>query len=225
MLAFVHEPPRSRRPWSDILAELERRHREQTGPRWHLVQVVGPASRDRHAVEWLSLRGYEPYYPMVRTMRRLPQRQLSRRQRRDRVSVMRQVLEPMFSHYVLVRFDQRVAGWRDIFFAVGVKGIVCEQGRPVPIADDLIERLKAAEVDGAIPGATPAAEIFRLGQLVEVIDGPFQAFRGEIHRIRTMSIDGLDYDARMTVTLNLFGRLTPAQFDACQLIPVNLSAI
>jgi len=217
-------PSRSNRPWREVLADLEAHHRAQKGPRWHLVQVIG-GQRDKKAVEWLRLRGYEPYYPQIRTWRRPPLRFLAPSQRRTG-RVMREKLEAMFLHYVFARFDPMRGGWRDILWAVGVAGIACEQGRPVPIADDLIERLKAAEVDGAIPGDTPASEVFRLGQLVEVAEGPLAPFRGEIEKIRCgTSIANLDTGARITVALEIFGRLTPTELDAYQIVPVNLSAI
>lgn len=215
----MHEPMR---PWREIIADLAARHRAQKGPRWHLVQVAG-GERDRRAVEWLRLRGYEPYYPMIRTLRRPALRFLSPRQRKHAADIMRAVITPMFSRYVFARFDPACGGWRDVRWAVGVVGIACEQGRPVPIADELIARLKAAEVDGAIPGWTPAAQVFRLGQLVELLDGPLASLRGLVEKIRTGTIDDLDMTARVTVALEIFGRLTPVEVDACQIVPVNFS--
>jgi transcription antitermination factor NusG len=211
------------RAWSEVLLDLQARHRAQTGPRWHLVQVAA-GERDRRAVEWLRLRGFEPYYPQVRLLRRPPLRQVTIRQRRLAGRIMRAVLEPMFRRYVFARFDPQ-RGWRDILWVAGVMGIACEAGRPVPIADDLIDRLRAAEVDGAIPGETPASEVFRLGQLVEVCEGPLAPFRGEVEKIRVQTIGDLDMATRVTVCLEIFGRLTPVELDSSHLTPVNLSAI
>jgi transcriptional antiterminator NusG len=219
----MQEKPNPMRPWHDVLAELEARHRAQTGPRWHLVQVA-PGERDKHAREWLKRRGYEVYYPVVRSMRRPAASSMSRKQRAQG-RAMREVLEPMFRRYLFTRFDMKVGGWRDIFRAKGVTGMACEGNLPVPISDDLIARLRATEVDGAIPGETPASEIFHIGQLVEVVEGPFAMFRGTVERINSSTIDGLDSQIRITVAIDIFGRLTPAEFDACQIDPVNLAAI
>lgn len=214
-------PPRSNRSWQEVCADREARHGAQKGLRWHVVQVVG-GQRDLRAVEWLKLRGYEPYYPQLRVLRRPALRFLAPSQRRTVGRVMRQVLEPLFRRYVFARFDPSRGGWRDILWAVGVVGIACEHGRPVPIADDLIARLRAAEVDGAIPDETPAAEVFHLGQLVEVVEGPLTSYRGEIERIRCETIGRLDMPTRITVLLEVCCRAT---LDAYQLGPVNLSAI
>jgi len=216
-------PPKSNRPWSDVLVELEGRHRAQTGPRWYLVQCA-PGETDKHVCDWLKRNEYEHYYPQVRTMRLAQRRKLSQAQRRARIAVMREVLEPMFRRYVFTRFDMHTPGWREVFDVAGVKGIACEGGRYAPISDDLIARLRAAEVDGAIPGSIPASQIFHLGQLVEVIEGPFASFRGEIKLIRTATIDGVDSPVRLTAAINIFGRLTPAEFELWQVEPVNIAA-
>lgn len=214
---------RSARSWSDVVIELEAAHRAIRGPRWHLVQMCA-GFRDRQAVEWLRRRGFHPYYPLLRTLARPPLRLLSRRQRKAGVPVLRQVLKPLFPRYCFVRFDRAVGGWRDIFAASGVTGIVCEHNQPVPIADDLIERLLMHEVDGAIPGDTPACLVFRVGQLVEITEGPLSHLRGEIEKIRTETIDGLDYGVRMTVLVDIFGRFTPVELGAEQIDAVGIGS-
>jgi hypothetical protein len=73
---------------AEVVTELEARHRAQRGPRWHLMQRA-PGETDRHAVDWLGRHGYEVYYPLLRSMRRVPRKRLSHQQRRARVAVMR----------------------------------------------------------------------------------------------------------------------------------------
>jgi transcription antitermination factor NusG len=211
------------RPWRDVVAEMEARHRAQRGERWHLVQVAA-GQRDAHVVDWLGKRGYETYYPTLRSLRRVSRKRLSQSQRRARVTVMKPVLEPMFGRYIFTRFDIADGKWRDIFEFHGAAGIVCEHNMPVPISDTLIARLRGAEVDGAIPGGTPAAELFRVGQFVEALEGPFAGFRGEIELIKSAPIDGVDTPIRLTVAIQIFGRLTPTEFEPQQVEPVNLSA-
>lgn len=206
------------RAWSDVAAELEASDRSRHGRRWHLVQMcAGPGRKDRSAITWLARRGYEPYYPMLRTLRRPPQRHLSHKQRQSKIPVVRQVLTAMFPHYCFVRFDRYHDHWRDVFGLFGVRGLVCEHNLPVPIADDLIERLRACEVDGAIPGETPATEIFRLGEVVEVVDGPFRRMRGHIEKINGHTIDGIDSGVRITILVEGFGRSTSVELDGAQI--------
>lgn len=231
MLGRQLAPPLSTRPWCEVITDLEARHRAQTGPRWHLVQVAG-GERDAHAVKWLKYRGYEPYYPMIRSLRPVvPMRQLSKKQRKalregDLTAAMtRVVLRPFLHRYCFCRFDPRSRGWQDVLKLSGVTGLMTRAGAPVMIADALIEGIRAKEVDGAIPGGTPAAEVLLLGQLVEVTDGPLAGYRGIIAKIRTVTIEGLDTIERLTVAVEIFGRLTPTELDANQVAPANISAI
>lgn len=206
------------RPWSDIVAELMTAHAARTGPRWHLVQVA-PFAKDRPTVERLS-RHYEAYYPLERCWKPVPQQQLSKRQRQAGISRMRETIQPMFSRYVFTRFDP-ASPWHDIFKIIGVTGMVLRHGLPVPISDDLVASLKANEINGAIPDTTPAINVFRIGQHIEVTDGPFATLRGEIQKIRTASLDGIDATLRMIVVIQLFGRLTPVDLDAAAVRAVN----
>lgn len=223
--------PRSRRPWSGVLSDLQARHSAQAGPRWHLVQVAG-GERDAHAVKWLKYNGYDPYYPMMRSLRPVVKlRQMSRKQRKAlregqlTAAATRVVLVPFLHRYCFCRFDPSASGWHDILRLSGVTGLVSRHNMPVLISDQLIAALRAAEVEGAIPGHTPAAEVLVLGQLVEVIDGPFASFRGIIDKIRTATIEGLDTIERLTVSVEIFGRLTPMDLERHQIAPANVAAI
>lgn len=214
------QPPKSMRPWTEVLAELEARHHAQPGPRWHLVQCE-PGEHDAHACEWLGRLGYEVYYPRVRKLKAVSRKGLSKRQRRLRATVMREVLAPLWPRYVMTRFDVQDGQWHRIFDIAGVTGLVCAQNRPVPIADDLIARMRASEVGGAIPAATPAARIYRLGALAEITEGPFTGFRGAIERVRTETIAGVSAAVQLTVAINIFGRLTPVDLEAWQARPAD----
>jgi transcription antitermination factor NusG len=206
------------RPWSEIVAELMDAHRARRGPRWHLAQVASHA-RDLPAAERLG-RHYEAYCPLERCWQPVPRHQLSRRQREMGVTRMQEMVRPMFPRYLFCRFDP-AGNWHDIFRITGVKGLVVRQGLPVPISDDLVASLRANEVDGAIPGDIPAINVFRVGQWVEINDGPFANLRGEIQKIRAASLDGIDAALRITVAIELFGRLTPVDLDAAVVSPAN----
>lgn len=208
----------------EVIAKLEARHRAQRGPRWHLVQC-SPGDSDKHACDWLDRRGYEVYYPRVRTMRRVGRKRLSQRQRRARIIVMKEVLTPLLPRYVFTRFDIADGRWREIFDIAGVTGVVCEHHMPVPVSDALIARMRGTEVNGAIPGATPAVEIYGVGQLVEIVDGPFAGFRGDIERIRTETIGDVAVAVQLTVAINIFGRLTPAELEPWQVEAVDVARV
>lgn len=205
------------RPWGEIVAELMAAHLTRQGPRWHLVQVA-PQSRDQNAIRRLE-RHYEAYYPLERSWRPVPRLKLSRRQREAGVIKLQETIQPMFPRYVFTRFDP-AGPWHDIFRLSGITGVVLRNGLPVPISDALITALRDREVSGAIPGTTPAIEVFRIGQWVNVADGPFATLRGQIHQIRTSNLDGIDAPTKLIVLIELFGRLTPCDVDVAAINPV-----
>lgn len=205
------------RPWSEITAELMAAHQSRCGPRWHVIQVASH-TRDRQAVDRLR-RHYEAYYPMERCWRPVPRLKLSKRQREAGVTRMQEILQPMFPRYVLTRFDP-ASSWRDIFRIAGVTGVVLRHGLPVPISDDLIVSLRQREVGGAIPGSTPAIQVFKIGQCVNIIEGPFASLRGEIQKIRTSNLDGIDAPTKLIVLIELFGRLTPVEAETAAIKPI-----
>ena len=72
-----------------------------------------------------------------------------------------------------VRGERRGADVRPRVFLFGFAGVIglhCAGDLPAPIEDALIARLRANEIDGAIPGKTKAEHIFKLGERVRIMD-------------------------------------------------------
>jgi hypothetical protein len=53
----------------------------------------------------------------------------------------------------------------------------------------------------------PAINVFRIGQWVEIADGPFAALRGEIQKICTLTLDGIDAAGRSPCSSSCSGGL------------------
>jgi transcriptional antiterminator NusG len=68
--------------------------------------------------------------------------------------------------------------------------------------------IRSLAEEGNIPVAR-RRRLYRIGQLVRVIGGPFSSFNGMIER--------LDSNGRLTVLLDIFSRLTPVELDAGQI--------
>jgi transcriptional antiterminator NusG len=184
-------------------------------PRWHLVQCAGKS--DVYVLEWLKKLEFETYYPQVREMKPVPKRKLTQSQRKAEMRIMRPQVVPFLPRYVFVRFDLRRSAWRDIFGFAGVVGMHCNGDLPAPIADGLIDALRGNELDGAIPGKTPSRMIFRLGERVRVIDGPFASFYGTVERLANVPIEEIDPDTRIRVAVDIFGRATPVELEVSQI--------
>lgn len=193
---------------------LARAHRE-VDMRWYLLQCA--AKSDKFVQGWLDDRGFQNYYPQVREMRPVPKRKLTASQRRADMTIMRPQTVPFFPRYIFVRFDITGGLWRDIFGFAGIVGLHCAGDVPAPIEDTLIERLRSNEIDGAIPGKTKSEHIFKLGERVRVIDGPFASFYGTVEKLAEVPIEAIDPDTRIKVALNIFGRHTPCELEVSQL--------
>ena len=141
-------------------------------------------------------------------MRRVPLRRVSPSRRHLAGKVLREVLVPLFPRYVFCRFDYLSPAGTTSCALPASWG-----SSPVPIADQLVDGLRSAETAGAIPGTTPAGDVFRLGQLVEIREGPFALWRGTIERIGHSTIEGLDVPTRLTIAIEIFGQFTLTHLD------------
>lgn len=86
--------------------------------------------------------------------------------------------------------------WHAIRYTRGVTGFVGPEGKPVPLTDDEVYKLgienRVVEVD------------YDLGDLVTIIDGPFDGFSGRVEAVDTDK--GI-----VRVTISMFGRETPVE--------------
>lgn len=199
------------------VADQQRNQRSQARMCWYLACPVMGQS-DRLAIERLHRSGFQTYYPMVRERRLMPKRELTRTQRRASIEIISDSLKPFLPRYIFVLMDVIAGDWRVVTEIGGVGGVVCKQGSPVLIEHELIDGLRAREGDGdgAIPGAMPALTVFGIGETVRVVDGPFATFAGMVEKLRTRTIADVDVIERLTVTVDIFGRPTPVEFDTDQ---------
>jgi len=61
--------------------------------------------------------------------------------------------------------------------------------------------------------------------VVRVVEGPFAPFHGAIEKIKMCTIDGIDSSTRLSVAVNIFGRLTPTELGIDQVEPVDTATL
>lgn len=195
-----------------VVGTVDTRTRGEVGanPTWHLAQTE--SGREQLAYDRLTDAGYEVYFPMMRVMKSVPRKLLSRKQRLAGASVKRPQMSALFPGYVIVRFDQEAGGWHEIFDFAHVRGLVMSGGLIKQIADKEIRDLQMREVDGAVPGETPLAVLpFEIGERVRIASGPFREFTGIIERLPTAKLEELDESVRIHLLVHLFGAATPVE--------------
>jgi len=119
--------------------------------------------------------------------------------------VKRKSERKFFPGYVLVEMEMNEDTWHLVKDVPKVMGFIGgKQDRPAPISQkeaDMILNRVAEGVDKPKPKV-----LFEPGEVVRVIDGPFNDFNGTVEEI--------NYEkSRLRVAVSIFGRSTPVELD------------
>lgn len=111
----------------------------------------------------------------------------------------------IFQGYVLVEMKLSEDAWYIIRNTPGVTGFVGSGVTPTPVSDDEMAKIKKR-----MGVEDPKHQIdFSVGEVVNIIDGPFKGFDGAINEIDTQK-------GKIKALVSLFGRETPVELDALQ---------
>jgi len=119
--------------------------------------------------------------------------------------VKRKSERKFFPGYVLVEMEMNEDSWHLVKDVPKVMGFIGgKQDKPAPISQkeaDMILNRVAEGVDKPKPKV-----LFEPGEMVRVIDGPFNDFNGTVEEI--------NYEkSRLRVAVSIFGRSTPVELD------------
>lgn len=104
--------------------------------------------------------------------------------------------------YVFVKMDYNNDLWYPITSIRGVTGFVGPQGRPMPLTDDEVKRMRLEDKVEHIDISE--------GDMVQIVSGPLASCMGEV-----LSLNPTKQKARVMVSV--FGRDTEAEFDLVEL--------
>ncbi|MCI8434761.1 MAG: transcription termination/antitermination factor NusG [Clostridia bacterium] len=107
-----------------------------------------------------------------------------------------------FPCYVLIKMDYDNSMWHIITNTRGVTGFVGPQGRPLPLTDEEVKRMRIEKVVSDTD--------FKEGDKVKVTDGALEGFVGTIE-----SIDLANSKCKLSVSM--FGRITPVELELYQI--------
>ena len=109
--------------------------------------------------------------------------------------------------YVLIHMEMSEKGYHLVNNTHRVTGFLGPRGKPSPLGDDEIAIVLNRAEEGS---ERPRALIrFDVGELVSVIDGPFEGFSGMVEDVD-------EENARLKVTVSIFGRATPVELEYTQ---------
>jgi len=110
--------------------------------------------------------------------------------------------------YVLVQMEMNDDTWHLVKDAPRVLGFIGgKKDEPAPITDKEVESILNRIQEGT--DKPKPKVLFESGELVRIIDGPFNDFNGVVEEV--------DYDkSRMRVSVSIFGRSTPVDLQFIQ---------
>ena len=115
----------------------------------------------------------------------------------------------LFPGYVLVEMVSNMETLHTINNIQGVIKFVGTGRDPMPLRQDEVNRLLG--IEAPVSEESPKEEIpFLIGQVVEIIEGPFSDFSGSVEEILTDK-------GKVRVSVSLFGRPTSVELDYLQL--------
>ena len=118
----------------------------------------------------------------------------------------RKVVEKrIFQGYVLVQMKMSEDAWYIVRNTPSVTGFVGSGTEPTPISTEEIEKIQKR-----MGLEQPKHKIdFAIGEVVNIIDGPFKGFDGGVSEIDPAK-------GKLKVLVNMFGRETPVELDGLQ---------
>lgn len=109
--------------------------------------------------------------------------------------------------YVLVKMEMSDRAYHAIMDINRVTGFLGPQGKPTPLRDAEVARI-LNQVEEGVERPRPMIT-FEIGEQVSVTDGPFEGFQG--------LVEDVDEDnARLKVSVSIFGRATPVELEYTQ---------
>ena len=109
--------------------------------------------------------------------------------------------------YVLVKMEMTDRAYHLINDTNRVTGFLGPQGRPTPLRDSEVARI-LNQVEEGVERPRPMIT-FDIGESVNVTDGPFEGFAGLVEEVD-------DENARLKVSVSIFGRATPVELEYAQ---------
>ena len=109
--------------------------------------------------------------------------------------------------YVLIRMEMSEKGYHLVSSINRVTGFLGQPGKPSPMRDREVAAILNQVEEGA---ERPRTLInFEVGENVNVTDGPFEGFSGMVEDVD-------EENARLKVTVSIFGRATPVELEFTQ---------
>ncbi len=170
--------------------------------RWYVVHAYSGYEKQvmRAIIERIELTGLQDYFgEVIVPAEEVVEMRAGKKRRSER---------KFFPGYVLVEMELTDETWHMVKETPRVMGFIGGKAdKPAPIsekeAETILQRVQAG-TEHAMPKT-----VFEPGELVRVVDGPFNDFNGVVEEV--------NYEKnRLHVAVTIFGRSTPVELDFAQ---------
>ena len=173
------------------------------GMRWYVVHVYSGFERKvaEHIEEQARQNGMEQYIEQVM----VPMEEVIEIRRGAKVNSERK----FFPGYVLVQMEMNDETWHLVKETPRVLGFIGgTKNNPKPISETEANKILQQQEEGIQPSSQITA--FEPGEMIRVIDGPFNDFSGVVEEIDQEK-------SKVKVAVMIFGRSTPVELDFTQI--------
>ena len=102
--------------------------------------------------------------------------------------------------YVLIKMNLTDESWHLVKSVPKVSGFLGSGSKPAPVPLKEVQKIIDHINDNT--GYTSAAKLYEVGEMVKVLDGPFESFSGVVEDVDLEKM-------RLKVSVSIFGRATP----------------
>jgi len=110
----------------------------------------------------------------------------------------------LFPGYVMIKMELDDQTWNIVKNMPKVAGLLGGGGKPVAVPESQILAVLKQVEEGVVAKEVEVA--FTVGEIIKIIDGPFESFSGAVDKVD-------DEKRRLTVSVSIFGRLTPVDLE------------
>jgi transcriptional antiterminator RfaH len=149
---------------------------------WYVVHTA--PNGEARAAAHLKRQDFETFLPVYTKTRRHARR-------------AERVLAPLFPRYLFVRLDLAADRWRSVNGTIGVSHIICDDSKPLPVRDGVVELLmNQADTRGCMEPA--ALQVLQAGDRLRVVEGAMMDHTGIFERLTP--------DQRVVLLMSVLGR-------------------
>ena len=116
-----------------------------------------------------------------------------------------EVEERSFPGYVLVKMELNDQTFHVVNETNKVTGFLGSGKKPLPVSQKEVDRILGQMEESEAAPVAPTV-LYDVGEMVKVIDGPFASFSGVVEDVDTEN-------ARLKVSVSIFGRATPVELE------------